>query len=533
MRLANFRWMRAARDENASAAVEAHTLFLQAWTESNGTATSAYWESVRIATIGCMHELLPSSDSISHVLRNELTGSAHSEISQAVAMTSLSPIDFLSLARVWASTFDLSLKLPAALKRIANVYATRTTTTVSTTLVTETETASERAKIIVFFSGHFGDHPVGHHITYLLQELSLKFTVKCVSTRDDDNSKFYTDNKNACGNRQPDSWLVANADISAENVATILALTHADLIISLDGYDSTHRSDALSLRPAPRIASWFGFLATLGAQWCDYIIADAVAIPNTALEMSFFSERVLHTRRTFFTTNFQDIHPQVIGTPKYEYSHISHSFSFCSFSQLFKITSEIANAWADLLTISSPLATLELWRHPSISVQGLLNAHPRLTALASTGRLFFTVTAPRNEHLINKRLRCGLGLDTNRYNGHVSVADLLWAGVPVLTIAEKGVGFAGRAASSIIIASGAPSLFVAETLTEYVATAAAIARAYDMKDATNTTSLLSDGIQIHTHDINNQLLWRPNFQSPLFDRDAFAQDFAHMINSIF
>ena len=526
IRLANARWMRAARDENASAAVEAHNLFFQAWTDSNQTATSAYWESVRIATIGCMHELLPSPLNISRVLQAELTNGvpAHSEISQVVAMTALNPTDFLALARAWAFAFDLSLTSPLILKRIANVYAARP----NAIPMTETDVVAAK-EIIVFFSGHFGDHPVGHHITYLLQQLSMIFTIICVSTREDDHSNFYTENKAACGSGKTGSWIVTNAAMSAENVATILALTHADLIISLDGYDTTHRSDALSLRPAPRIASWFGFLATTGSQWCDYIIADVVSIPLTPQHSIFFSERVLYTRRTFFTTNFQQIHPEVIGKPTYSYNSSGSSFSFCSFSQLFKMSREIANAWADLLTISLPFATLELWNHPPIAAAGLLRAHPRLASLATSGRLIFTATAPRNEHLIHKRLRCGLGLDTNHYNGHVSVADLLWAGVPVLTIAEKeGVGFAGRAASSLILAAGAPSLFVAETFNEYIATATAVARAYEKRE---TKTLYSNG-EIQSNSDENELLWRPTFDSPLFDRDAFAQDFAHLIHSI-
>lgn len=60
----------------------------------------------------------------------------------------------------------------------------------------------------------------------------------------------------------------------APSVAAAVRGRRPALVVSLDGYDAGHRSDALSLlRGRARIASWFGFLATTGAPWVDFVIS--------------------------------------------------------------------------------------------------------------------------------------------------------------------------------------------------------------------------------------------------------------------
>jgi hypothetical protein len=126
-------------------------------------------------------------------------------------------------------------------------------------------------------------------------------------------------------------------------------------------------------------------------------------------------------------------------------------FTFCSFSQLFKVSPIIAEAWATILE-DAPTTKLVLFNHPPISQRGLLATNPRLLELFNNGRIVFADILPRAEYLLARRASCGLGLDTSPYNGHTSVADLLWAGVPVLTLTASDAGFGGRAAASLLAA---------------------------------------------------------------------------------
>jgi len=71
-------------------------------------------------------------------------------------------------------------------------------------------------------------------------------------------------------------------------------------------------------------------------------------------------------------------------------------------------------------------------------------------------RLTFAPKVPRlADHLARHRL-ADLFLDTLPYNGHSTVSDALWAGVPVLTCTGKT--FAGRVATSLLHAIGLSDL---------------------------------------------------------------------------
>jgi predicted O-linked N-acetylglucosamine transferase (SPINDLY family) len=76
------------------------------------------------------------------------------------------------------------------------------------------------------------------------------------------------------------------------------------------------------------------------------------------------------------------------------------------------------------------------------------------------------------EHLARHRL-ADLFLDTLPYNAHVTTADALWAGLPVLTC--PGNTFAGRVAGSLLHAIGLDEL-VATSLDDYETRALRLAR---------------------------------------------------------
>ena len=91
-----------------------------------------------------------------------------------------------------------------------------------------------------------------------------------------------------------------------------------------------------------------------------------------------------------------------------------------------------------------------------------------LTAAAAEGidpgRIVLATYAPsRAAHLARLAL-ADLGLDTHLYNGHTTTADLLYAGVPVVTAPSETL--CGRLGGSIVAAAGLPEL-VAENLAEY------------------------------------------------------------------
>ena len=93
------------------------------------------------------------------------------------------------------------------------------------------------------------------------------------------------------------------------------------ILVNLNGYTRGARNEIFAARPAPIQMSFMGFAGTLGAEWCDYLLADTTAIPpstlrphrnNVTLEDVFrdeadaeaedwvYSENIIFCRDTFF-----------------------------------------------------------------------------------------------------------------------------------------------------------------------------------------------------------------------------------------
>ena len=55
------------------------------------------------------------------------------------------------------------------------------------------------------------------------------------------------------------------------------------ILINLNGYTRGARNEVFAARPAPIQMSFMGFAGTLGAEWCDYLLADTTSIPPSML----------------------------------------------------------------------------------------------------------------------------------------------------------------------------------------------------------------------------------------------------------
>ena len=55
------------------------------------------------------------------------------------------------------------------------------------------------------------------------------------------------------------------------------------ILVNLNGYTRGARNEVFAARPAPIQMSFMGFAGTLGAEWCDYLLADKIAVPPQTL----------------------------------------------------------------------------------------------------------------------------------------------------------------------------------------------------------------------------------------------------------
>lgn len=118
---------------------------------------------------------------------------------------------------------------------------------------------------------------------------------------------------------------------SADRLVQQIVQDEIHILVNLNGYTRGARNEVFAARPAPIQMSFMGFAGTLGAEWCDYILADKTAIPPDTLrpwrrnidledqlldqqsheeEDWVYSENVIFCRETFFCCDHAQSEPR-------------------------------------------------------------------------------------------------------------------------------------------------------------------------------------------------------------------------------
>ena len=233
-------------------------------------------------------------------------------------------------------------------------------------------------------------------------------------------------------------------------IASYLREWEADIVVDLMGFTEGARPGVFAARPAPVQLAYLGFPGTSATNHMDYLIADAVVVPET--EHRHYSEKIVTLPGTFMPADSA----RAIATrpiSRAEEGLPEDAFVFCCFNVPYKITPEIFAVWMRLLK-NTPNSVLWLGQINPSAQRNLLHeaeAHgvPRQRFIFAARR-----EAPA-EHLARLRL-ADLFLDTFPYNAHAIASDALWAGLPVLTC--RGDAFAGRVGASLLAAAGLSEL---------------------------------------------------------------------------
>lgn len=107
------------------------------------------------------------------------------------------------------------------------------------------------------------------------------------------------------------------------------------ILINLNGYTRGARNEVFAARPAPIQMSFMGFAGTLGAEWCDYLLADDTAVPPDTLrgwrrnidmgdtlidensggsdDNWIYGENIVYCRDTFFCCDHRQSAPDAHG----------------------------------------------------------------------------------------------------------------------------------------------------------------------------------------------------------------------------
>lgn len=243
-----------------------------------------------------------------------------------------------------------------------------------------------------------------------------------------------------------------------------------DILVTLNGYFGAERLGIFAHRPAPVQVSYMGFPATLGLAYIDYILADNIVIPEG--ERAFYDEKVVWLPETYWVNDSR----RAIAdeTPsRAECGLPENGFVFCNFNSSYKLTPETFASWMRILKhVPGSVLWLLAGNNPKFAQHLRREA---TTAGVAEERLVFAPSLSSAQHLA--RLKCAdLSLDNLPYNAHTTAADVLWAGVPIVTC--RGTTWPGRVAASLLMAAGLPEL-ICENLADTEALAVRLAREPD------------------------------------------------------
>lgn len=234
-----------------------------------------------------------------------------------------------------------------------------------------------------------------------------------------------------------------------EEVTSLARKRGIDIAVDLMGFTRDGRLGIFANRCAPVQVSYLGYPGTTGADYMDYVIADAVVLPPPL--QRFFTEKAVYMPHSYQANDSR----RAISNRQFTRDELGlpqDSFVFCCFNNNYKILPDTFDRWMRILH-AVPNSVLWLFEDNATVAERLI--HEAEQRGISGQRLVFAPRMALDEHLARHQA-ADLFIDTLPYNAHTTTSDALWAGLPVLTLV--GQAFAGRVAASLLTAVGLPEL---------------------------------------------------------------------------
>lgn len=358
-----------------------------------------------------------------------------------------------------------------------------------------------------YVSSDFNNHPLAH----LMQSVfgfhdTKRVKAFCYATTASDESVH---------RRQIEREAPVFRDVSKWGSDRLVEQIVADgihILVNLNGYTRGARNEVFAARPAPIQMSFMGFAGTLGAEWCDYLLADTTAVPPSTLrphrnsllledvfkdevdaeaEDWVYSENLIYCKDTFFCCD----HAQSAdGSDERGMTWVEEqqrrwkmrkelfpklsddAVILANFNQLYKVRDAPRKLSADCqhlalertgrlttreqidpttfrtwlrILAAVPNAVLWLLRFPELGEISLRRTAKAWAGEEVASRIVFTDVAQKKQHIARARV-CDLFLDTPECNAHTTAADVLWSSTPLLTLPRYEYKMCSRMAASIL-----------------------------------------------------------------------------------
>lgn len=240
-----------------------------------------------------------------------------------------------------------------------------------------------------------------------------------------------------------------------------------DVLIDVGLYTAYARNDIFTMRPAPIQVAWLGLATTTGASWMDYVVGDPVVTPHQYAK--YYTEKLAVMPHSYHIVDHKQSYGIQREPDRKARGLPENKFLFCNHANNIRLSPRLFDSWAEIVK-RSPNSTLLLKFHNQDATNNLKIEAKRRGLIVSDdineSQVLFQHGIGGGEHIAVKSM-CDLFLDSFHYNGHSTTADMLWAGVPLVTFPSDTM--AGRAAASFITSTGVPTdKMIANSYEDYI-----------------------------------------------------------------
>jgi predicted O-linked N-acetylglucosamine transferase (SPINDLY family) len=264
-----------------------------------------------------------------------------------------------------------------------------------------------------------------------------------------------------------DGW----RDIAGQSDAQVAEQVRADqidILVDLAGHIGGNRLLVFARKPAPVQVTYLGYQNTTGMTAMAYRLTDGHCDPPGTTD-ACYTEKLFRLPGSFFCFQPPEPAPAVNELPALAKGHIT----FASLNHIPKLTGEALDTWGEIL-LAVPDARLILLAYSPGQLEN--DVWERMRRLGvDPGRVTVTNKRPRYDYLALHH-EIDIALDTFPFNGHTTVCDALWMGVP--SIMMEGATYASRFGGSTLVCLGLTEL-IAHNRLQYVELAVDLANDLD------------------------------------------------------
>ncbi len=344
---------------------------------------------------------------------------------------------------------------------------------------------------IGYLSPDFRNHPVSYLLAEALESHnSDKYEIYGIYVGAKTNDSMHERLKTSF------DYFLDCGNLSDTEISSRLKALDLNILVDLAGHTSKSRLGVFKDRVAPIQISYLGYPGTTGANFIDYIIADASIIPKESSE--HYSEKPIYLPHCF-QANDSGRKISKRNITREEFNIPPNVFVFCCFNNTYKLNPKIFDVWSHIL---HQVPNSILWLSSTSNITQVNLKNEMCIRGISECRIIFCPRAEYSNYLSSYQL-ADLFLDTLPFNAGTTASDALWAGLPVLT--QSGKSFSGRMATSLLKSLSLNEL-ISSSEQEYISIAIDLAG--------NPSKLAS---------LKNKLIIKKS-TSPLFDGKSFCRD---------